>query len=73
MNQKHPQCENDLNYAGPARDKAQTVVNDLVTLHERELAGWNWLQLAMAKEPPDAQEEAALYEILSRARREFRN
>lgn len=52
------------------REKAQTIVADMVKRHERELAGWNWLQLAMAKEPPDVAEEAALWEILGRARRE---
>ena len=66
---------NQINIAdlgGPCREKAQTIVARQVETHQRELAGWNYLQLAMAKEPPDAAEEAALWEILSRARRETR-
>lgn len=53
-----------------AREKAQTIVSNLVREHERELAGWNYLQLVMAKEPPNSAEEAALHVIFSRARRE---
>jgi hypothetical protein len=53
-----------------SREKAQTIVSGLVKNHERELAGWNYLQLVMAKTPPDTLEEIALYEILTRARRD---
>ena len=56
----------------PLRDKVQAIVNDVVKMHQRELSGWVWLQIAMVKVVPDAEEESALYEILSRARREFR-
>jgi hypothetical protein len=50
------------------RENAQTIVANMVKQHERELAAWNYLQLVMAKEPPDATEEAALWELLGRAR-----
>jgi hypothetical protein len=55
---------------GPCREKAQTIVSGLVKQHERELAGWNYLQLVMAQTPPNESEEASLHEIFCRARRE---
>ena len=61
-----------INHGGPCREKAQSIVAGRVRFHERELAGWNYLQMVMAKEPPDIDEEAALWEILGRAIRETR-
>lgn len=55
---------------GPAREKAQTIVESMVSLHSRELAGWQWLKIAMEAVPPNVGEEAALWEIVCRARRE---
>jgi hypothetical protein len=56
--------------SGCGRDRVQTIVANMVKQHERELAAWNYLQLAMGKIPPDEAEEEALWELLGRARRE---
>lgn len=55
---------------GPSREKAQTIIADMVKKHESELAAWNYLQLVTSEHPPDAVEEAALWEMLGRIRRE---
>jgi hypothetical protein len=53
-----------------ARESAQTIVASMVDRHSQELAGWAWLKTAMEKHPPSKHEETALWDIVTRARRE---
>lgn len=54
------------------REKAQTIVGTELQRHEREAAAWRWLGIAMETCKPTETEEAALWDLLCRARREFR-
>jgi hypothetical protein len=53
-----------------AREKAQTIAENQVKLYQREFAAWSWLRRAMDQLPLNTEEEAALWELLCRARRE---
>lgn len=57
---------------GPCREKAQTIAKNQLKIHEREAAAWRWLDAAMAVHNPTDEEEAALWEVLSRAQRRER-
>jgi len=54
------------------RENSQTIVANELKRHEREAAAWRWLTVAMETCKPTADEEAALWDLLCRARREFR-
>ena len=55
---------------GPAREKAQTIVENMAARHESQLLAWKWLKQAMKAIPPTDAEEAALWELVSRVRHE---
>lgn len=55
---------------GPCRESVTSIVSRQVEQLTRELAGWRYLQVAMEHLPTDRPQEEALYEILTRARRE---
>lgn len=52
------------------RESAQSIVDGMKKLHQREFAAWSWLARAMDETPPNKDEEAALWELVCRARRE---
>jgi hypothetical protein len=52
------------------RESAQTIIRNELQRHEREAAAWRWLDAAMEVHKPSAEEEAALWDVLCRARRE---
>jgi hypothetical protein len=56
--------------SGGCREKAETIVENQMKLYQREFAAWSWLRRAMTSLPPNTDEEAALWELLCRARRE---
>lgn len=56
-------------YAG-ARESAQTIVRNELQKHEKEAAAWRWLDAAMVAHGPTTEEEAALFDLLCRVRRE---
>jgi hypothetical protein len=53
-----------------ARESAQTIVENMMKLHQKEFAAWSWLRRAMEQLPPNKEEEAALWDVVGRARRE---
>lgn len=53
-----------------ARESTQTIVDNMIKQHSRELSGWSWLKTAMEKVPPSSDEETALWDLVCRARRE---
>lgn len=53
-----------------ARESAQTIVKNQLRSHEREAAAWRWLDAALEVKKPTEEEEAALWDLLCRARRE---
>lgn len=53
-----------------ARESAQTIVKGQLQVHERAAAAWRWLDAAMEIHKPTTEEESALWDLLSRARRE---
>lgn len=56
-------------YAG-ARESAQTIARNEMHKHEKEAAAWRWLDAAMVAHAPTKEEEAALWDLFCRARRE---
>lgn len=56
------------NQYAAAREKAQTIVDNMAKTHERELAGWNYLRRVMKDVPPSDEEEVALWELVCRMR-----
>lgn len=72
MNKALGSIEGQTLMGGPCREKVQTVVSSHINFHEREAAGWSYLSRAFERMAPTTLEEVALYEILSRARRETR-
>jgi hypothetical protein len=52
------------------REPAAAIARSQVELHSRELAGWHYIERAMKEVPPDGDEEEAVWNLLSRARRE---
>lgn len=55
-----------------SRESAQTIAKNQMKLHEREASAWRWLDAAMEVHKPTTEEEAALWDVLGRARRETR-
>lgn len=53
-----------------ARESAQTIARSQLKSHEKEAAAWRWLDAAMGIHKPSEEEEAALFDLLIRARRE---
>lgn len=60
---------NSLQYAA-ARESAQTIARNQLKEHEKSAAAWRWLDAAMEVKKPSTEEEAALYDLLCRCRRE---
>jgi hypothetical protein len=52
------------------RERSQTIAENQMKLYQREFEAWSWLRRAMDSLPPNVDEEAALWELLCRARRE---
>jgi hypothetical protein len=52
------------------RENAQAVVENQLKKHQGEAAAWRWLSAAMVVHPMSLEEEAGLWELLNRARRE---
>lgn len=52
------------------RESAGTIVANELKKHEREATAWRWLNAAIAACPMTKEEEAALWDVLCRARRE---
>jgi hypothetical protein len=52
------------------RESAQTITRNELKKHEREAAAWRWIDAAMEAHKPTEEEEAALWDLLCRARRE---
>jgi hypothetical protein len=52
------------------RENAQAIVKGQLKKHEGEAAAWRWLDAAMVAHPMTTEEEAGLWDLLSRARRE---
>lgn len=53
-----------------ARESAQTIARNEMQKHEKEAAAWRWLDAAMVTHAPTKEEEAALWDVFCRARRE---
>jgi hypothetical protein len=53
-----------------ARESAQTIAKSQTQLYEKEARAWRWIDAAMVAHPPTTEEEAALWDLLCRARRE---
>lgn len=58
------------NQYAACRESAATIVANELKKHEREAAAWRWIDAAMVTHPPSDTEEAALWDLLCRARRE---
>jgi hypothetical protein len=58
------------NQYAAARESAQTIARNQLKTHEGEAAAWRWLDAAMEVHKPSADEEAGLWNLLCRARRE---
>jgi hypothetical protein len=52
------------------REAASVIARSQVELHSRELAGWSYIARVLKELPPDVEEEAALWNMLGRSRRE---
>lgn len=52
------------------RENAQAIARSQLKAHEQEAAAWRWLDNAMTTTPMTLEEEAALWNLLCRARRE---
>jgi hypothetical protein len=52
------------------REPAAAIARSQVELHSRELAGWSYIARVLKELPPDVEEEAALWNMLGRSRRE---
>lgn len=52
------------------REPAKTIAENQMKLYQREFAAWSWLRRAMDQLAPTVAEEAALWELFCRARRE---
>jgi len=61
------QCSQVLGL-GPARESAQSIVAAELKRHNDKAIAWAWLQQALENCPPQPREEAALWDLLSRAR-----
>jgi hypothetical protein len=53
-----------------ALESAAAIARSQVELHSRELAGWSYIARVLKELPPDVEEEAALWNMLGRSRRE---
>ncbi len=59
-----------VNEYAAARESAQTIVASQVKNLNRELTAWRYLETVMQVNPPTSDEEAALWDLVCRARRE---